>query len=227
LISVIVPVLNESEQIESVLQQLQVFRQAGHEVILIDGGSTDHTVALAQPYVDVLIESERGRASQMNAGAEIALGDLLLFQHVDTRLPPDALEQLDGLQGKSLWGRFDVRLSSGHWMFPVIAQMMNWRSRLTGIATGDQSIFVSRDLFKKIGGIPPQPLMEDIALSTCLKKIVAPVCLKAAVTTSSRRWQKKGVWRTIFLMWAMRLAYAFGVSAHYLADIYYPSNRSR
>jgi len=227
LISVIVPVLNESEQIESVLQQLQVFRQAGHEVILIDGGSTDHTVVLAQPYVDVLLESERGRANQMNAGAEAALGDLLLFQHVDTRLPPDALEQLDGLKGRSLWGRFDVRLSSGHWMFPVIAQMMNWRSRLTGIATGDQSIFVSRDLFDQIGGIPPQPLMEDIALSARLKKIVAPVCLKAAVTTSSRRWQKKGVWRTILLMWAMRLAYAFGVSAHYLADIYYPSNRSR
>ncbi|OOV88513.1 TIGR04283 family arsenosugar biosynthesis glycosyltransferase [Oceanospirillum linum] len=170
MISVIIPVLNEADNVESFLRHLQPFRESGHELILVDGGSTDSTLSLAAPWVDRVLVSAAGRAQQMNAGAAVAKGNMLLFQHVDTILPDSAVCTLSSLGARSCWGRFDVCLSPGHWMFPVIAGLMNIRSRVTGIATGDQSIFVSRDLFDQVNGFPLQPLMEDIELSVRLKK---------------------------------------------------------
>lgn len=222
MISIIIPVLNEQRSIVQQLQALQVFRQQGHEIIVVDGGSSDDTIALSHPLVDKVLYSRPGRAYQMNLGAAQANGDLLLFQHCDSLLPDNALTLLEGVSS-SEWGRFDVRLTGRHPMFKVIAFMMNWRSRLTGIATGDQSIFVSRSLFEQVGGFPEQPLMEDIELSTRLRQQQKPVCFKQALTTSSRRWQQKGIWKTILLMWRLRLAYFCGVPAKKLVQQYYPN----
>ncbi len=224
MISVIIPVLNESETIEVFLRHLQPFRNSGHELIVVDGGSADGTPDKCVPFADKVLVTSTGRAHQMNVGADAAEGSLLLFQHVDTLLPENAESVLSGVSVSDapVWGRFDVRLTPGHWMFPVISRLMNWHSRFTHIATGDQSIFVSRTLFDEVGGFPAQPLMEDIELSARLRRLAAPVCLKERVTTSSRRWQKKGVWKTIGQMWRFRLAYFMGTPAEQLAAIYYP-----
>ncbi len=221
-LSVIIPVLNEEALISVTLASLQAMRAAGTQVILVDGGSSDATVRLALPLVDALIEGVRGRASQMNAGAELAQGDVLLFLHADTRLPEDAGEAiLQGLAAsKKVWGRFDVTIEGEPFMLRVIGAMMNWRSRLTGIATGDQAIFVRRDDFLAVGGFPAQALMEDIAISHRLRQRSAPLCLAEKVTTSGRRWSEQGVWRTIFLMWRLRLKYWLGVPAEQLAREY-------
>jgi rSAM/selenodomain-associated transferase 2 len=214
-LSVIVPVLNEEAVIVATLESLQEMRTNGVQIILVDGGSHDATVRLAQPLVDHLINGVLGRASQMNAGAKIASGDVFLFLHADTVLAHKAdeilLQQLTA--SKKCWGRFNVRIEGKPFMLSVIAQMMNWRSRLTGIATGDQAIFVRREDFFAVGGFSAQPLMEDIALSRKLKRRSAPLCLSQKVTTSGRRWSEAGVWRTIFLMWRLRLKYWLGVSA--------------
>ena len=224
MISVIIPVLNEAETIEPFLRHLQPFRDAGHEVIVVDGGSSDGTPEKSVSYADRILITSAGRAHQMNAGANAANGQLFLFQHVDTFLPKTAEALLDAVSNADsfIWGRFDVRLARGHWMFPVIATLMNWRSRFTQIATGDQSIFISRSLFDEVGGFPNQPLMEDIEISSQLRMLSAPVCLKDKVTTSSRRWLVHGVWKTIWLMWRIRLAYFMGSTADQLSAIYYP-----
>lgn len=224
MISVIIPALNESDQIVAFLEHLQGFRAAGHELILVDGGSCDGTPELAIPYVDRILITSPGRAHQMNAGADVAEGQLLLFQHVDTHLPENAVHLLVALldRSESFWGRFDVRLSPGHWLLPVVAGMMNLRSRFTQIATGDQSLFVSRDLFDEVGGFPRQPLMEDVELSTRLRRLSAVVCIRSPAITSSRRWMKHGVWKTILLMWRLRLSYFMGTSPEQLAALYYP-----
>lgn len=224
MISVIVPVLNEAEKIEPFLRHLQPLRADGHEVIVVDGGSADGTAERSVPYADRVLITSPGRGFQMNAGARVASGGLLLFQHVDTWLPESAIRALTDCLDKPgvCWGRFDVRLSSGHWLFPVISVLMNWRSRLTHIATGDQSIFVSRSLFDRVSGFPDQPLMEDIELSSRLRRIQAPDCLGTRVITSSRRWQKNGVCKTILMMWCFRLAYFIGISPEKLAGVYYP-----
>lgn len=224
MISVIIPVLNEAERIEPFLQHLHPFRTAGHELIIVDGGSTDSTPEKCVPYADRVLITSAGRAHQMNVGADFAQGNLLLFQHVDTLLPDTAMAVLSRLSDfdEQVWGRFDVRLTAGHWMFPIISTLMNWRSRFTHIATGDQSIFISRSLFEEVGGFPDQPLMEDIELSDRLRMLAAPLCLKDRVTTSSRRWHKNGVWKTILLMWRFRLAYFMGTPAEQLAASYYP-----
>ena len=206
------------------LPLLQPLRGAGHEVVLIDGGSCDGTCEIAWPLVDALLSAQRGRAHQMNAGAAIARGEVLLFLHADTCLPEAASECVcEALRhGTALWGRFDVRPSGQEWWARMIEFSMNLRSRLSGIATGDQAIFVRRDTFWQVGGFPRLPLMEDIAISRRLKRFAPPACLRARVTTSSRRWAKRGWLRTVALMWALRLAYAVGVSPTTLARIYYP-----
>ncbi len=207
-LSVVVPVWREAAGIEEILQRLQPVRQSGHELIVVDGGSPDNTADLARPLCDRLLVSEPGRAVQMNAGAAAARGDLILFLHADTRLPPDALEQLSESQrlGRP-WGRFDVRLSGRHVMFSVIAWFMNRRSRLTGVCTGDQGIFVRRDVFEALGGYRAMPLMEDVELSKRLKLVARPYCISSAVITDSRRWEQGGVWPTIVLMWRLRWRY--------------------
>jgi rSAM/selenodomain-associated transferase 2 len=219
-LSIIMPVLDEAADIGTALTALAPFRARGVEVIVADGGSHDGTAALAQPLADRVITSTRGRAMQMNAGAAAALGDVLLFLHADTRLPEDADRLvLDGLSNAGkIWGRFDVRFDGGG--LGLIAFMMNWRSRATGIATGDQAMFVTRAAFEHAGGFPDIALMEDLALSARLKRDARPLSLHARVTTSARRWRKHGVLRTILRMWKLRLAYALGADPVKLARAY-------
>ncbi len=220
-ISVIVPVLNEGAGIGAALQPLQGWRGKGAEIIVVDGGSSDDTVAQARDVSDRVLAAPRGRARQMNAGAAIARGRLLLFLHADTRLPDDALVVLDALvDAPRLWGRFDVKIDGAHPLLAVIAAAMNRRSRWTGVATGDQAMFVSRELFSLIGGFPDIVLMEDVALSKRLRRLCPPRCLRAQVLTSGRRWLRGGVLRTMFLMWGLRLAYVLGVAPTTLARWY-------
>ena len=193
----------------------------GAQVLLVDGGSNDRTVQLARDAGFDILESVRGRARQMNAGARAAQSDLLVFLHVDTHLPRGTLYQIEHhLNGKSSWGRFDVRIVGSSPWLKVISFCMNWRSRLTGIATGDQTIFMTREAFNKVGGFPEQPLMEDIEMSKRLKRLSPPVCLPERVVTSGRRWDQNGVWKTILLMWRLRWAYWRGVPASELARLY-------
>lgn len=220
-ISVIVPVLNEATVLVDTLAALAAWRSDGAEVIVVDGGSTDDTVARARPHCDRLLTAPRGRAAQMNAGAAVARGRLLVFLHADTRLPPAAAGLLATIADEHIaWGRFDVQIDGEHWLLPVIARLMNWRSRVTRIATGDQAIFVSRALFVAVGGFDHIELMEDIALSRRLRRHCAPRCLRAQVRTSGRRWLQRGVLRTALLMWGLRLAYVLGVEPARLARWY-------
>jgi len=221
-ISIIVPALDEAAGIERTLEPLQAGRARGIEVIVVDGGSRDATRALAAPLADRVLEAPRGRAAQMNAGAAASAGAILLFLHADTRLPKAGLEAVEGALAdpKRAWGRFDVRIDGHGAMLGVVAALMNARSRLTGIATGDQAIFVRREAFAAAGGFPPIPLMEDVALSGKLKRISRPACLGLRVTTSGRRWERDGALATIALMWRLRLAYALGADPRQLARRY-------
>ena len=220
-LSIVVPVFNEAGILPELCTHLSGFAQQGVEVLMVDGGSDDATISLATHAGIKIISSARGRAVQMNAGAAVACGDVLMFLHADTRLPAYAPEAISaGLRGKYDWGRFDVAIKGLHWMFVIIAQMINLRSRLTGIATGDQAIFMTREAFDQVGGFPDQPLMEDVEISRRLQALSRPLCLFEKVTTSGRRWEKHGLWRTIFLMWRLRWAYWRGVPAIQLARLY-------
>lgn len=220
-IALVLPVLNEIDRIASTLARLAPLRAAGCEIIVADGGSEDGTVGEALPRADLVVPAPRGRASQMNAGARETNADILLFLHADTELPVNAmLHILAAITGGGQWGRFDVAIAGRSPLLPLIAAMMNLRSRLSGIATGDQAVFVRRDLFERIGGFPDIPLMEDIAISRALKRHSRPVCLRVKVTTSGRRWEKHGVLRTVFMMWRLRLAYWLGADPDKLARQY-------
>jgi rSAM/selenodomain-associated transferase 2/rSAM/selenodomain-associated transferase 1 len=226
-LSIIVPALDEAAGIAAALGRLGPMRGRGVEVIVVDGGSTDRTRELAAPLADKVIASPRGRAAQMNAGARAAAGDVLLFLHADCALPGSAdVEVLQGLaRGSRRWGRFDVRIASPSRLLALVGFMMNWRSRLTGIATGDQAIFATREAFAATGGFPEQPLMEDIALSGALKRLSRPLCLAGPIATSARRWERGGTWRTIALMWRLRLAYFAGADPAALARAYRPESK--
>lgn len=221
-LSVVMPVLNEEAGVAEKLAALASLREMGAQVIVVDGGSADATRALAADGCDLVLTAPRGRASQMNAGAAQARGDVLLFLHADTRLPDGACEAiLDGLGATGrAWGRFDVVIEGRSPLLPLVGAMMNLRSRLTGVATGDQAMFVRRDAFERAGRFPEIPLMEDIALSRALKSISRPVCLRAKVRTSGRRWDRNGALRTIILMWRLRLAYFLGADPGRLAVRY-------
>jgi rSAM/selenodomain-associated transferase 2 len=226
-LSIIIPALDEAERIAALLTGLQALRARGAEVIVVDGGSTDATPTLAVPLADRVISAPRGRARQMNAGAAQARGEALLFLHADTTLPDDADRHiLDSLRqgkhgrGKRVWGRFDVRINGRARTLRMVAALMNLRSRLTGIATGDQALFTTRAAFESVGGFPDQPLMEDIELSRRLLTRSRPACLPGPAITSGRRWETRGVWRTIFLMWRLRWLYARGVAPARLAERY-------
>ncbi len=216
------PVLNEEETIASTLQHLQCYREQGHKIIVVDGGSHDDTVARTHGLVDQTLKSKCGRAFQMNTGAEHTDDEVLVFLHADTVLPGKGCEMITHvIENGGQWGRFDVRLSGKSWLFRVIEKMMNWRSCLTSIATGDQAIFVRKSLFWEVGGYPGIQLMEDVALSQKLRNHSKPVCLKSCVTTSSRKWESNGILRTVFLMWRLRVMYSLGVPANKLARQYY------
>jgi rSAM/selenodomain-associated transferase 2 len=218
--SIIIPTVNEERSIVNCLKKIQPLRESC-EIIVVDGGSIDNTKVLAIPLVDKFLLSAKGRANQMNCGAQNATGDVLIFLHADTFLPPEALLLIsDAIASHWLWGRFDVILSGSHPMLKVISFFMNWRSRLTGIATGDQVIFVEKRLFESVGRYPLIPLMEDIALSQKLKLVSRPACLFAKATSSGRRWEQFGVLRTILLMWNLRLRYFLGANPQTLAQRY-------
>lgn len=221
-LSVIVPMLNEASGLPRLLGQLLPLQAAGHQVLLVDGGSDDGSPQLARQAGLTVIESPRGRARQMNAGAALANNEVLLFLHADTALPADSGRLVtSALQNsQQVWGRFDVKIDGRPWMLRVVAFMINLRSRLSGIATGDQAMFVRRDVFQQLAGFADLPLMEDVELSRRLRQISRPLCLRQRVTTSGRRWETRGVWKTIFLMWRLRYAYWRGVPASELAKAY-------
>ena len=220
-LSVVMPVLDEAAGISATLRALAPLRARGHEVIVVDGGSADATVALAAAGADRVIQGPRGRARQMNAGAAVAQGEVLLFLHADTVLPDAADGAIrQAMAAGARWGRFDVTISGSEALFPLIATLMNLRSRFSGIATGDQAIFVERHLFMQLGGYADQPLMEDIDLCRRLRALSPPACLRQRVQTSGRRWQQRGVWRTVWLMWRLRWRYWRGVSPEALARAY-------
>ncbi|MCX4186522.1 TIGR04283 family arsenosugar biosynthesis glycosyltransferase [Methylophaga sp. OBS4] len=220
-LAIIVPMLNEAGTLPELLAHLQRFHDRGMEIVLVDGGSDDATRDIASQSPFTVITSTRGRALQMNTGAQASDAGVLLFLHADTRLPDTA----DIAIGRALaagrqWGRFNVKIEARHPVLKIVAMMMNLRSRLSGIVTGDQALFMTREVFNKVGGFPRQPLMEDIEISKRLKGLGLPACLWDQVTTSGRRWQKFGVWRTIWLMWQLRFDYWRGVPASKLAGRY-------
>lgn len=220
-VSIIVPVLEEARTIDATLRALVPARRCGAEVIVVDGGSRDGTLSRAAPLADRAFEAPRGRAAQMNAGAAAARGDILVFLHADTVLPPNAIRVVAAaLSDVRVWGRFDVAISSSHPLLTVVAMLMNLRSRWSGIATGDQAIFMRRSAFEAAGGFPAIPLMEDVAISRVLKRQSPPAALRDRVVTSGRRWEQHGILRTIFLMWRLRLAYALGADPRRLARHY-------
>jgi len=216
-LSVVVPTLNEAAGIGAALAALAPLRRRGQEVIVVDGGSDDATVDLAAPLADQVLRTGQGRALQMNAGARAARGGALLFLHADTRLPEDADALVLRALKDHLWGRFDVRIAGTSRLLGAVACAMNLRSRLTGIATGDQAIFVRREAF---AGFPEIALMEDIAFSRAMKRHGRPACVASRVVTSGRRWEAHGLLRTVLLMWRLRLLYALGVPAERLARLY-------
>jgi len=227
-LSIIMPVLNEAAGIAETLQALAPYRARGVEVVIVDGGSGDATVAQATPLADQVVSAAHGRGPQMNAGATCACGEVLLFLHADTRLPTDAdrivLAAL-AWSGRD-WGRFDVKISGRSALLPVIAMFMNLRSRLTGIATGDQAMFVRRQAFEEVGGFPNTALMEDIALSKQLKRRGRPICIGFKAITSGRRWDQNGAILTMVTMWGLRLAYYLGAHPRLLARFYRDAGRN-
>lgn len=222
-VSIIIPVLDERENLDRLLESLQEIRAGGHEVIVVDGGSHDASLELAEERSDMAISHRRGRGTQMNAGAQHATGDIFLFLHADTRLPREFLHEVMAACSGSprQWGFFQVRLSGENRLFRIIESCMNLRSRLTGIATGDQCLFVTKQLFRETGGYEEIPIMEDIALCRRLQAVYQPLIIGQSVITSSRRWQQHGTVKTIFRMWFMRLAYFLGVNPSWLARLYY------
>jgi rSAM/selenodomain-associated transferase 2 len=220
--TIVVPVLNEAAIIVDALTALAPLRTRGAEIVVVDSGSIDGSPDSAQPLADQVVAACPGRGAPLNAGATLGSGDALLFLHADTTLPPDADRLIAAALMHRAWGRFDLRIAGRHPLLAVVARMINWRSRLTGIAGGDQAIFVTREAFVAVGGFPDLPLMEDIAMSRRLKRLCRPYCISEPVVTSGRRWEHHGVLRTIILMWRLRLAYYFGAEPARLALRYGP-----
>ena len=219
-ISVIIPILNEAKSIVAMLQALLPLGPS--ELFIVDGGSSDGTRAICRQFGVEVLTSPRGRAAQMNYGARRATGDVLLFLHADTRLPPTAFDDIrDALADpRFVGGRFDIQLDGDHWMLRVVGAMISLRSRLSNVGTGDQAIFVRREMFQGMGGFPDIPIMEDVAFCRALKRLGEMACLRSKVITSARRWELDGVWRTIFRMWMLKSLYLIGVSPHRLKRYY-------
>jgi rSAM/selenodomain-associated transferase 2 len=228
-VSIVVPTLDEADVVLAALQHLRRIATPDIEIIVVDGGSRDATLERARELAHRVEVAPRGRAIQMNAGAALARGDLLVFLHADTRLSEAALAALRRIDARAteVWGRFDVVIDSRHRLLRLVAALMNLRSRLTGIATGDQAIFVTRRTFERIGGFPQLPLMEDVALCARLRRISRPLCARERVVTSARRWEHDGALRTILLMWSLRLAFRLGADPAALARVYGHGPRSR
>ena len=225
-LSIIVPVRNEHADITEIIARLEHLRALGAELIIVDGQSHDGTPEQLKAAGFQVLSSRAGRGHQLALGAQAATHDNLLMLHADSVLPHDALTLIKRslATGSACWGRFDVHIAGTLRGLGMVAAFMNWRSRLTGIATGDQALFMTRAALAAAGGVPEQVLMEDVELSRRLKRLSAPICLRQRVTTSGRRWQRDGLWATIWLMWTLRWRYWRGESAEAIAQAYYPSS---
>lgn len=220
-LAIIVPVRNEAVGLARFLDTLQPLRKQGTTVVVVDGGSSDATASIAAPLCDALLRAPAGRAGQMNAGARHGDASVFLFLHADTLLPVGAVPQIENaINSGALWGRFDVTILGRSRWLPIIGAMMNLRSRCTGIATGDQALFVRKNTFDSLGGYADLALMEDIALCKRLRALAWPACLSARVQTSGRRWDERGALRTILLMWNLRWRYWRGEPVQELAKAY-------
>ncbi len=230
--SIIIPTLHEGPALIDLIERL-LAKSNWHQVIVVSAGGAGEDVAhrtriqthfSGRHQVQIIEANQVGRALQMNQAATAASGDVLLFLHADTELPTDALIQIqsayEGSAPNSFWGRFDVQLDASGWVYRLIARMMNWRSATTAVATGDQAIFISRALFEQAGGYGPIALMEDVEICKRLRQVAQPVRIRSQVITSARRWQEKGIVKTILLMWGLRLAYFLGASPDWLAARY-------
>ena len=219
-VSFVIPILDEQDAVASLLRYLRAGFPAA-ELIVVDGGSADRSVSRAMGLCDQLLLAERGRALQMNLGGRASSSDYLCFLHADS-LPGVSAGQLQGcLASEPPWGFCRVRLSGGRRAFRIIEWFMNQRSRLTSVATGDQMLFLRRSLFEDSGGFDDIPLMEDVAYSKRLRRVARPLIIPQPVQSSSRRWEQRGVVRTVLSMWGLRLAYAMGVSPRRLWEHYY------
>lgn len=216
-VSIIIPTLNEAARLQPLLQTLS---SPAIELIVADGGSNDGTVDMVRQYADHLTQGSPGRARQMNAGAASASGEWLWFVHADTRLLHPLGDYLAAIEGADHWGFFELQLSSPGFCFRTIERFINWRSRLSLVATGDQGIFMRRHLFNELGGFAEQPLMEDVEMSKRLRAAVPAAVSHRMLQTSSRRWEQRGVIRTVLLMWRLRLLYFLGASPQWLARQY-------
>ncbi|ARQ00887.1 TIGR04283 family arsenosugar biosynthesis glycosyltransferase [Pseudorhodoplanes sinuspersici] len=223
-LSIIVPVLNEARTITNALTALKPFRQRGVEVIVVDGGSDDDTAQLAQPLADRVIRGPRGRAAQMNEGAKAASGFIFLFLPSEITLPADADTQVmyGRARDTSVWGRFDMRLTGQHALLPIAARILNWRSRMSGIASSEQAIFIQRETFFRLGGFPDMPVMDDVEMSKRLKAISPPICVASRVTVPARRFDREGFWTTLRMMWLMRFRYRMGMKPAEILKRYGP-----
>lgn len=220
-LSIIIPVYNEQEIILEKLKRLININSQNVQIIVSDGGSSDYTVSLAKSCVKTVLTSKKGRSCQMNAGADVATGDFLLFLHIDSILPDHYFESLGNINIETYsWGRFDIQFTNNNILFSIIAFMMNIRSRFTGVATGDQAIFMTRQAYDRAGGFPEIELMEDVAMCKKLREFTRPICLREKVVTSSRRWEEKGIFKTIALMWILRLAYFLRIKPAILGKLY-------
>jgi rSAM/selenodomain-associated transferase 2 len=219
-VAVIIPVLNEAAGIAATLRGVQ--RLEPDELVVVDGGSADRTREICQSNGVAVIASPRGRAAQMNAGAAHATADILLFLHADTGLPDSALTDIRAAMREQtcVGGHFDVELDCDRLMLKIVGAMISLRSRLSKVGTGDQAIFIRRELFNRLGGFPEIPLMEDIALSRAMKRAGAVTCLRSHVVTSARRWEIEGIGRTIVKMWMLKSLYLLGVSPSRLKRFY-------
>lgn len=219
-VSIVIPMLNEEKSIAATVAALTVLKP--HELIIVDGGSTDSTLEICKRLDLTVLSSPRGRGPQMNYGARKATGDVLLFLHADTRLPSSAFDDMRAAlrDPQCVGGRFDVRLDGGHWMLRVIGALISLRSRISKVATGDQAIFVRREIFDELGGYPDIPLMEDVTFSRAVKRAGAVACLRSRVVTSARRWEADGIWRTILRMWILKSLYLLGISPALLKRYY-------
>lgn len=224
ILSIIVPVLNEARTIAGVLNTLRPFRQRGAEIIVVDGGSDDDTAQLAQPLADRVVKAPRGRAAQMNEGAKVASGFIFLFLPTETRLPPDADTQMMVGRNRdtSVWGRFDMHLTGRHPLLPIVARILNWRSRMSGIASSEQAIFVQRETFFRLGGFADIPVMDDVEMSKRLKAISPPICVTSRVTVPGKRFDREGFWTTLRMMWLMRFRYRTGMKPAEILKRYGP-----
>jgi rSAM/selenodomain-associated transferase 2 len=224
-ISVIIPVLDDAEPLQQLLNQLGGLITDRAEVVVVDGGSSDLSAMIAGSHSVVLVHSERSRARQLNAGIAAAKAPVIWMLHADCEVSPDVWRCMEWMAGDESirWGRFDVALSGRHWMLRWVERMMNLRSRATSICTGDQGIFVRRRVLDAVGGVPEQPLMEDIELSRRLRRLGRSYCARETLGASSRKWEAEGIGSTIVLMWRLRLAYFFGADPRQLAERYYGS----